>query len=491
MDPLALPLQELAQSLQGMSQFVAGAVLLTAAGLIANLLSRRMSIGLQQAEQPVAASENQLSLKFGGGQVIHGSVFGPGDRFAAEQRMASQLAVWRLLRGAGCTGLIACCTLMAVEHHGANPILKYSLNRLQTRTGINLKFEQATGGPLQGEYRLHGVRLTRENHPESNFHLAVSDVTIRFTWWKLLCSPLTIDGLHAQQIAGDFQRTPRGNTDKPQPDSVPTPDAVADANRISNGVTVRHFEIEDAAITFTDSSTDGTPVEIKLTVAALECSPLRTNRAPYDILFRSNMTGSLDEKPFLVHSTLTDSGRRTEWTADGISIDLVRSYLGGPFRWLVGGTCDVSITQDVSNDPMVPVVLNTSLKLRELRAGLPTNTKPAVAVAVEILSSRVKSIPKYKELQFKLELDPRKFDLTKTEDQQRAWEQLRQATVAALLQTTGLNPTGAADEKGKRINGSANEVSDEVIKAIQRIRERKQQRRSARQKATEKEPESQ
>ena len=397
-------------------------------------------------------------------------VVGTGRRIRPADVVVGKVAVLRwTLRGLGLAGIAVVGSLVGIEFFGTEPILRWSLARLELKSGIRVTFERATGGLLSGQFVLHRVHTVRENHPASNFDLTSSRVTVRCSLWKVLGPDWAVDGLHIEQASGSYHcsaglpRAPRPETTLAEP---------------ATKARVEQLRVQAATITYTDSTMEGDPVQIDLAIDSLECAPVRAAQAPFDLIFRSNAAGTIEGRPFLIKTTHSPTTTKTEWRATGLPIALVGAYLEGPFRWLHSGECDVSIAQQLHHERTLPVTLEAHLILRNVRPGVPDNAKPAVALAAQLLISRIQRFPKEKDVGFTLEIDSEKFDLTKTEDRNQLWKQFQAAAVAALLQSIPVKVKGSSDEAHEQLERTVDKVTNKAIQAIEKLRVRRQARKT-------------
>lgn len=467
METLVLSIMEVVQELLRDTRGALIGLAVIVVTVLGVLTGRRMASGLFD----VAAPEGEPSLPpadSSGEQAVT-----PGRRVRIAKTVTGKVAAIRwLLRATGLAGIAAVGGLIALENYGTEPILRWSLAKLEPKSGIRVTFGKATGGLLSGQFVLHQVRAVREQHPESNFDLSASQVTARCSLWKMIGSNLAIDGLRIDQVSGTYHRSGPAKASGPQ-------EAVAELQRRARQLRIGELQLLEATVTYTDSTVAGAPVQIGLVIDSLECAPVRTAQAPFDLIFRSNAAGTVEGRPFLIQTTQSAGGTRTEWQATGLPIALVRTYLEGPFRWLQSGECDVSIVQLMPQDGRLPVILETHLILRDIRPGVPADTKPGVAIAAQLLISQLKNLPKEKDIGFTLKLDPKKFDLTKTQDREQLWKQFKAAAVAALLQSTPVRAEGLSDEANEKLDRTIDDVTLKALKAIENIRMRREARKAA------------
>lgn len=380
------------------------------------------------------------------------------------------------LRDWGLRGIALIGALLIVEQFATDPLGRWVLNRLESQSDVRLTYGKVTGGLLSGGVTLHQVHAIQENHPAANFNLRAESVTVQLTAWKLLGPTLDIDQLWIAGVKGTYERLR-----KPQKGDPQEPGRSGDG--ISNaGLQIGKLVLIDGLIDFTDHAVEGDPIQCQLAIETLECPRVRSSSAAYDLLFRSEVVGTINAHPFLIRTTSTDQEVITEWRADQLPIQFARAYLEGPFRWLRTGELDVHVEQHRPSHPKLPVTLESRLALRNIQPGVPADTKPAVAIASQLLISQLKEFPKERDLGFTLKLDPDKFDLTRIEDRDELWNQYKAAAVAALLQTAAVSPDGVPDATQEQLDQAVDRLTNRALKAIEKIRIRREARKAAKQK---------
>lgn len=463
MEPLVLPVGELVYELFMVAGGAFVCLVLIVAGILGTWCTRcrrgAIAVDRDLAALPVDSVTGSRRILF------------PAAR-ATAPRYRSNVAILRVLFGGlGLAGIASVGLLVAVEYLGAGPILSWSFKRLQDKTGIAITFDRATGGPLHGEFVLHRVRAVRENDVHSNFDLLSSSVTVRFSLLGLLWRTTGLHEVRVDQVTGTYEKT--GARSDPASGAD-----LSKAKRRERNVHIDRLSIADATVSYTDSSLQGEPVKFDLAVTSLECVPFDTAFAAHDIVFRSNVVGTIDQQPFSIETKKTKTGIKTEWQATGLPIRFSRAYLGGPFRLLRAGVCDAHVVQDAPDDRKLPVVLDTQLSFRDIRAGLPDDVKPAVAIAAQILMTQLKQVPKQMDLDFMLKLDQDKFDLTTTEDLNDAWVQFRSAAVSSLLKTSGLKLEAVSNGVGKELDLTVDKLTEKAFQILEKARERRKAKKA-------------
>lgn len=391
--------------------------------------------------------------------------------------LTGNTALLRLsFRNLGLRGIAAVGLLLAVEHSATDPLGRWLLNRVESQSEVRLTCDRVTGGLLSGGFVLHQVRAVQEHHPDANYDLRAARVTVRLTAWKLLRASLDIDQVRIEGVQGTYHRLRKL-------EGAPTRQTeTKSVRRPSGDVQIGKLSLADWQIDFTDSAVEGDPIECQLAIDSFDCPRVRSSSAAYDLIFRSTVRGKINEHPFAIRTTATETGVNTEWRADRLPMQFARAYLEGPFRWLRSGECDVRVRQHRPFDPNAAVWLESHLVMRDVQPGVPSDTKPAVAIAAQLLISQLKQFPRDRDVGFTLKLPQNKFDLTRIEDRAELWKQYKAAAVAALLQTAAVNSEALPAETQERLDQAVDRLTNRALNAIEKVRAKREARKGARQK---------
>jgi hypothetical protein len=201
--------------------------------------------------------------------------------------------------------------------------LRWVLARVEKRSGIQIGFTSASGNLFSGELTLKGVTARRQGHAESNFDLQAAELSLDMAMKRILNRTTPIEKVLLSGLEGEFHR-------------VKTPQGL----KLRKHYRVDHLRLEAVEVAVRDNSR---PKETQFTVKIdeLDSQPLRSRFAVFDVLFRSTASGEIAGRPFSIRTRKTESGRETNWEAEGLPVALVAHHLGGPFDSLEGGTVDV------------------------------------------------------------------------------------------------------------------------------------------------------
>lgn len=363
-------------------------------------------------------------------------------------------------------------TFLVADLFATDTLVSASFSRLQKATGITLSYESVEGSFLSGRFRIKNLRATRSGHPVADFDLTVADARIRFQILDILGSTQSIDLLELQGVGGEYHFF--GARELP----------------VKQRLEIRQFLVNDSRIDYIDHTRQPEPIHVAIGIQSLACQPLRSDLATYDIVFRSNVKGTVDSKTFTVTANSSDQGERTEWKIESFPLRLLHAYAGGPFNWLDQGEFDARVVQVTPMDPAQLVHLDCELELRKLNAKPPANANLATRVPGQLLTGYLNRNHKQVSLAFPVDIDRKDLDLRKTEDMDQLWNQIIAAAEQALLQAAGVQADQLADFVDSKLNQLGSKIPPELKqktknllrgaldKLSDKIRDRRESRKS-------------
>jgi hypothetical protein len=176
-----------------------------------------------------------------------------------------------------------------------------------------------------------------------------------------------------------------------------------------------------------------------VTIEKLTANPLRSRWAIFDVLFRTNASGTIAGRPFNLTTTGDDLGRSTTWTANDLPVALLANYIGGPFTLLSDGTCDVRVTDhwQMSQDQRM-IVMDWSLILNHVTAAVPESTSKTMALlakpVVAFINAKGDRVP----LSFTVTIDEDRFDNTASAEAAGLWTVVNDSLAATFGKKLGI-----------------------------------------------------
>lgn len=308
----------------------------------------------------------------------------------AARRMKSNRG--KIVRKIGLAAILMLLPLLAIEALGPSHLLRMAMNDLKARTGIEITFARATGGLMRGQVQLHEVTAKRAGHRSSNFTLSARTIEIRFSLWSLIWSKTAFHNIKIESVAGTYERLSLGETG---PSRRP--------------FEINRLDVADCRINIIDRSVE--PISFQLDIDSMASAPIRSRHVLMDLLFRSSVSGKIDNHPFEVSTTASDTGRDTKWEFTRLPASFASVYLGGPFRWINGGSISVLIHDRWTTHPRNKLHSTWRLQCHDLTATITVGETSRFSSMAQRAANTFSRHPQSMDLGFEVELDLDRNDL--------------------------------------------------------------------------------
>jgi len=235
---------------------------------------------------------------------------------------------------------------------------RLALSRLESRSGILVKFKAAEGNQFSGKIRLKVVTLNRDHHPKSQFNFQVHELAIDMDMSALFLFQTVLEEAKITGLRGTFKRVSHITRFKPRKSFV-----------------VKSLKIVDMNIQVTDTTRGPMPITANLIMQQLESHPFRSKLSIYDILFRSRGNGILEQGSFTISrsDSTEDSPGESRWYIEEIPLKLLGAYMGGPFALISDGSMELEIKSrpTIGKNPLIHMAWD--LTIRNVQAKVPEN----------------------------------------------------------------------------------------------------------------------
>jgi len=383
---------------------------------------------------------------------------------ATPKRGTPRWVRWLVIASLSLLGLTIAAALV-INAWFVDDLLRWALARQERHSGVHVECEKISASLWSGRYELSGVRVTRSNHPAGEIDLSARSVTVTLPVWSAWKRTVPIRSLGVDGLRGRYHLGRPVERKGSQPEDAPGRRSSPDLERKP----ARHFEIDtleitDLAVEVADDPRRK-PLALPITIAHMTSSPLRSDWALFDILFRSNADGSLFGRPFKISSSGDDAGRVTAWSASDLPVEALNATIGGPFSLITQGRCDVQVTDRWRLGADHVIEMDWKIILHDLHCEVPaelTGIRRTMAIAVvAMLNANPKQVP----LGFTLHIDRNRFEGTTTLEAAGLWQAVDEALMRKLAEMTGLAP--------EKIDQFQKDAADAAKGLLDRWRKRK------------------
>lgn len=381
----------------------------------------------------------------------------PVGRRTSDRLQRSRWFRWLTVVVLSLTGMLV-ITLTVINIWFLDDVVRSLLHRQHQRTGIVITAEHISGNLFTGRFQAEGVTVLRRDHPAGLIDLTIGRVETQIAVWRVLANPRVVESLSITQVRGQFERGVPGTRPETKPwtiggveiiiakDAITIDDRKRRERRLFR---VNTLDLRDVDIVYADH-TRKTSLVVPVTLTALTAAPLRSDWAVFDVLFRSNASGTIAGSPLTITTSGDDLGRETQWHIDALPVAVLAAQIGGPFSLLLEGTADVRVVDrwQRSDDDRV-IVMDWSLMLHDVHAAMPDSPSPLMMLfgkpAVAYLNGQSASIP----LSFQGAIDEQRFHGVTSAEAAGMWQVIADSVVATLgeqldIDPVALRPTGGA-----------------------------------------------
>ncbi|MDJ0916399.1 MAG: hypothetical protein QNJ05_01465 [Woeseiaceae bacterium] len=299
---------------------------------------------------------------------------------------------------AALAGVVFACILV-INFFFFEDSARFVLGKVETRAGIATECEDIGGSLLFGRVDLRNCSIRRPVHPSSSFELDVGEVSIDLRITSLL-GTATLDTARVVGLSGwvraDRSQAPEGGAD-------------GDRERPRREFEVIDLQIADARVSLSGSNPDGNRFDVPIEIERVEVRPLRSRFALFDILFRSNASGSLAGAPVTLSSSEVPDGRRTEWRADKVPIASFGSMTGGILSWFSSGYVDVYVDDEWQRSDATAINMDWNLRFSDIEVAPPPGTGRVTRFVTAPLTRYVNSFDGDFPLEFEMVLNEDQF----------------------------------------------------------------------------------
>jgi hypothetical protein len=368
---------------------------------------------------------------------------------------------WLTITAVSVAGLMM-ATLLVINQWFLDDVARYILARQQARTGITITFDSLSGNLFSGRFQVDGITVQRRDNPAGLIDLTVHRLDLAIDVWHVLKNPLVIDSVTVDGVRGRFERGVPGQEPVKKPLTIAgvaieehdgkTSLTIPTSRKQKRQFTITTLQVTNLGVAYADH-TRKRPLAVPVTLTTFSSAPLRSSWAVFDVLFRSNATGTIAGKPLRITTSGDDLGRDTQWHIDGLPVDILADQIGGPFALLTAGTADVHVVDHWRRgDDGLVIVMDWSVVLKQVHAEVPATTSKMMALlakpAVAFINATGERVP----LSFRVEIDENRFHGTSSAEAAGLWTVVSDSAAATLAKVLGIETETVKDVRDQAVD---------------------------------------
>lgn len=324
------------------------------------------------------------------------------------------------------------------------PTMRWAVDQVASRTGYVIEPGTIEGDLWTGQLALGDLHIAGQNADGTAADVTVGLLEADLAVLSLLTSNVRLDRLVAADVDVQVKRAAGGAVST---DAAPK-------QKSGRRFTVEMLDLTNAVMVV--QQPDGARHELEIETARVE--PLRSNWAPFDLLFRSNLEAQFDGADLRVVTTPIDgNGRRTEWELERMDLTTLAAFTdAAPIRWFEDGTISAQMQDEWRRDD-ISIDSGWEIRLRDAEIGMGNVRGVAEAVLARALAEVVDAQRGDAEFAFRLQLDEDGFRDSASGDLTAWWDAMIRGLAHAVA---AIEPTGTADEAEGRLRGFTQGVRD-------------------------------
>ncbi|HUT31320.1 MAG TPA: hypothetical protein VMX13_16120 [Sedimentisphaerales bacterium] len=340
--------------------------------------------------------------------------------------------------------------------------LRAVFRRIERRTGIAVRFENAEGSFWTGQADMNGVTIVRENHPISDFNLTARSLFIDVSMDDLILKEAVFEEVRLEDVEGSYERAGiAGKSGRWQ--SVSAKDRIRlryESAAEGPALPQRRFRVDrlivdDANVTVRDVAYPGRRLEASVQIDRLETAPLFSTWPLFSLLFRTEVSGYLNGEAFGIKSRQTESGDEVRWYVEDVPIEFISTYVGGPLRWIQQARLGVEVRSLLGGEERPGtgrIAMGWSFVLSDIRAEVPGGIgrlqRVVATPVVAYLNRHAERLP----LSFGFVFEEGRFEGRASLETVGLWEAVEHALVEEICRRTGADPDRLKKEGRQKLS---------------------------------------
>lgn len=210
------------------------------------------------------------------------------------------------------------------------------------------------------------------------------------------------------------------------------------------------FEIKELNINKADLKCNlffsGKDVPVNIKIDALNSVPLRSRWAIFDLFFRTNATGFIDENKIDIKTRQIMNGRETTWITDNLSVSKTANLFLPQYLFFQNGTVDINISDKWSLGDNPEIEMNWSLILKDFLLSISEDTPKVKGMIYKRIADYLNKYSKEIPIKFKVYISKDKFESIGSLEAVGLWKLVEESFISSVAKNSGIK-----EEKVKEI----------------------------------------
>ena len=395
-------------------------------------------------------------------------VFGTtmSTRFKAQSqrwKVPSRLLKW-VVRLSLYSLSICIALMLLINYVFFDETIRFVADRVETKTGIEIQYDSVEGDLFVGACAFTRMELRQNTEEKPKFYIQAEAIEADLSIMDLLTGKRRLQSAVLSNANIEYELLPRSKPDaKSRPSKIGAAVKMDDSGLDGATITTRpelldtpefiieKLILEEVRIQVTDhSSADALTYNIEIN--HFNASPIRSHFAIFDLLFRSNLDGSLNDSQLTIINTEESGVRRTQWETLDVPASILASMVGGPFSLFDGGMIDVKINDQWNAEQVDNLMLDWEIVVTDAHARLPSSIPIALKPIAQVWVDNINENQQEWEFGFELELSEAQFRGATSLNANQIWEGSIPVILKQVSGLTNVDETKIKETTAKGFN---------------------------------------
>lgn len=357
--------------------------------------------------------------------------------------------------------------ISAINFLFLDPTVKWIFAKIQSKTGIELSVTNVSGNLFAGKIQFDGLKVKRESAEKSSFDFEVGNASADIKVSSLIFQPVTINSFVISDVSGKVHQPISDSSKK---------DSSQKAKHKGKIKSKRDFIIEELDIkNINILLSKGNNEPIKLSLNNIESAPLRSKFAVFDVFFRSNISGSINDNEFLIKTAEIPSGRSTTWSIEELPVAIFGSYIGKPpLNWFSDGKISLKFEDRWTLDGNADINTNWNFQFKDVELTTPDNMNIIERTLAKPIISYINSKDGNIDINFSLVLNENEFEHSASLDASGLMDKVVSSIISKIT-TSKTTDTEVKEESKEKLKDKVKDKVKDKIDGFKGFLNRKRQ----------------
>lgn len=339
--------------------------------------------------------------------------------------------------------------------------IRFAADKAEEHTGIQIDYEFNEGNLFTGYFAFGSVYIENTSQEAGKLKAEINSIEANLPITRLILGSREVESLEVSDAQIEYHLAKKTESETSARrfeigasvtlEGKPV-DGVAVTKRPSllntPSYRINELKLDQISVNVVDESS-AEPTAYNIEIERCHASPLRSHFAIFDILFRTNLTATLNGSVLEILNTETNGIRTTKWATQDVPAEILASLVGGPFSLFESGSVDFEIHDEWEVKNIENISMEWTIRVRDARATLPEGVPSMLQPVAQVWVNNINSNQQDWEFGFELELSEDRFHGASSLNATQIWKDSVPVVLKQIADFSGIEESAIKDTTGK------------------------------------------